>query len=100
MKFTQGARKLTRFKSNLRFLGRCPPVLGLVARQFLVGRPFFCHETCLVQASSDFVAGCVKARVEPSVPKHVGLMFHGIRPAGQRVPVIKIVKATTTQVLN
>ena len=117
------------------FSGWAPASLG-------VGRPFLCHETCLVQASSDFVAGFVKARVESSVPRHVGLLFHvlqargqrvpgikkleqanigrdasgcqcrlivvwaqkmmlhGIRPASQRVPVIKIVKATTTQVLN
>ena len=60
----------------------------VVARQFSgwspasswVGRPFLCHETYLVRASSDIVAGCAKARVEPSVPRHVGLLFQSIRP--------------------
>ena len=33
-----------------------------------------------MQASSDFVEGCAQARVEPSVARHVGLMFHGIGP--------------------
>ena len=40
-KDSRGARTPSRLKSSgdLRFLGRCPPVLGLVARQFLGWSP-------------------------------------------------------------
>ena len=57
------ARTPSRLKSSgdLRFLGRCPPVLGLVARQFLGWSPVsFCRESRLVRASSCFAAGCVR----------------------------------------
>ena len=61
---TKSVKKPSRLKrcGGLRFL-------GWSTASFWVGRPFLSHETCLVQASSDSVAGCAKARVEPSVPR-------------------------------
>ena len=88
---TKGARTPSQLKRNggLRFLGRCPQVLGMVARQLLGWSPVSLSRDLSCASKLRSFGRVCRSSCWSSFPRHLRLMFHGIRPEASEYRYIK-----------